>query len=541
MNRLFTIKLFLFQINFLFSTLLFAQKTEKVYPFFSHGKLYQTKENLINVIQFKGDSSSFNKIQVKSSVRNPNLVVILDEWGTKLNQFLVHGALIGSMANLYTHPKTNDYFLEVRNSYNIYDKNNTKICDSSGVKSYRILKGNTQGNFSLFQDIRVDGTAKLAYSGNTNCLYVLFSNVKGFDTIIYGAESFRKDKSTLVKLKEDGTFDKSWLVDSIFNTIYMVKEKALLSTSPISKTNFTYSVDGTSYYRNNGTDKYLLDIPSVIYNLQTSKVESKNLIKSAGGNVFVENDKIFCNVGFADSLIINGYKLKYFGDFQNHLALINLKENFDTNWVKPIKSAISISDFSSPSNSLEFVLRTSNFLGNTWGGKPISGLSYLNRIILDENGNIARNYPIVLSNGAGTQVKLSNNSNRYFMNLIIADSITINGSKYFSRPGVGDYLFIAYNQDSISNGIYKLVYPAMEKIVIYPNPSNGNEVHLSNVISEGKLLVELINIHGQVIDQQELYRDHRNISINNIPSGIIFLRVFDLETNKCYSGKFIKK
>ncbi len=467
MKKVFSIFLVLFFAFFVS----FGQKFEEQKPFYANGALYQTKSNIINIIQFKGDSASYDNVKEKSVKKNPNLFKINSSKGVLQNKFVTHGTLLGSQSIIVASPASEKYYLGIRNSYNFYDKNNVKICDSSGLKSYRIVEGDDKGNFNLIQNLKVDCSISIAYSSKETCLYILAYYIKAYDTLAYGVNTFKNNSSTLIKLSTSGVLEKTWLVDSIFDNISILDEGVLLRANSISKTNFTYTVNGTNYLRNNSTDKYLLDLPLAILNPALNKITAHSIIKcSGGGQIFSDNKQIVGQFSYRDSISFNGNFIKRFADFQTHPMLVKFGINLDTLWAKSFYAHITINNFMFQESKIDFVLKTNNYLNNSYDNKPLSGLGYNNRIQLDGSGNLLRNYILVLDSKA-LSIKLSENSNRYFMNLIFSDSIRVSDKVYYTLLGQSSYLFITYNEDSLSTKIINAANIDATELTLFPNPT----------------------------------------------------------------------
>lgn len=69
-------------------------------------------------------------------------------------------------------------------------------------------------------------------------------------------------------------------------------------------------------------------------------------------------------------------------------------------------------------------------------------------------------------------------------------------------------------------------------IEIYPNPSGDFvNINITNTAADLSCQVELIDIFGSVLKQQDVHRQQNRISIQNFSGGIYYLRITDSRGN----------
>ncbi|HNQ68103.1 MAG TPA: N-acetylmuramoyl-L-alanine amidase [Bacteroidales bacterium] len=95
---------------------------------------------------------------------------------------------------------------------------------------------------------------------------------------------------------------------------------------------------------------------------------------------------------------------------------------------------------------------------------------------------------------------------------------------YYEYPGT-NCLNSCDFQITVTPGVYSELN-IFENIKIYPNPNNGYfNVETQNISSN--LLIEILNIHGQVLYEQQLIPENsiNNIDISNLSEGVYFVKV----------------
>jgi hypothetical protein len=79
-----------------------------------------------------------------------------------------------------------------------------------------------------------------------------------------------------------------------------------------------------------------------------------------------------------------------------------------------------------------------------------------------------------------------------------------------------------------------------EKTLLYPNPAN-NEVNVVYDANADVKNIAVYNVIGKVMTVYKVTGNSANLNIENIPSGIYFVRLFNSNSNVVATRKFIKQ
>ena len=141
----------------------------------------------------------------------------------------------------------------------------------------------------------------------------------------------------------------------------------------------------------------------------------------------------------------------------------------------------------------------------------------------------------------GTELwKLDNNDNATFIRDIFPGTEGSFPGSFFELNG--DAYFTATNNGLYSGyGTYKITDQSLttnkineNAVFIYPNPTTG----MLNIPSENKLDINIYDLLGKNVGH---FKNQKTIDISNLKSGIYLLKSTELQTDKTFTQKIIKK
>jgi len=162
-----------------------------------------------------------------------------------------------------------------------------------------------------------------------------------------------------------------------------------------------------------------------------------------------------------------------------------------------------------------------------------------------DDWQMATNYPIIrMTNGTDVYYARTTHWNR--LGAVMTDSLE--DTAYFTLPAtmpLGTYSLVVTANGNPSNstlftpcttGLSELKSES-EKVKVYPNPTSNSTTLLVN--SDGKHYLELTDLTGRILKQDEFNGNEYQLSAGDLAKGLYFIRVYDGDKNVIGTSKII--
>ena len=507
--------------------------------------LYKTNNRLYQFIPFSGDSAEFDTLHVGSERTNNLLIAVCDLNGILKNNILIKGA--SSIDPLFTNDGS--FYMSLDGSNDLYvGENRIYNSFSETGKSFHIVRCNLNGRLFSLDTFRVKSSISFGgYNNNDGSFFIMFGDVSWYDPIYNRDSIFQNGKTTLIKLSESGEILSKWLFDGIFSN-FSIRESQLNLYGKTKKDQTSYTVANKIYYRNNIYDQNNEDIAIGSFDLENKRFIWHDIIKTNGGLIAAcaNEHSFFVAIGYSDTLSFRGHKI--IADSNIHDAktiLFSFNNEGNIQWFKnAVNGNATLSNMKIFEHSINFIAYTHSTLSGqfSWNHQNLSTSTFFfgsHRLVLDENGNKVRFYPI--PKGYPSTIFFSENNLRYYINYFLKDTVTLDSKKYeskYKKWNHKEYLFTSvYAYDTTES--FQMNFPVSNKITIYPNPTS-NTFKFKGVSANLKTIgeVSIYDLNGDVVlNKSQSISDE--VDISSLQHGIYMV---SLQISKrIYYSKVIKQ
>lgn len=424
-----------------------------------------------------------------------------------------------------------------------------KIYDSIPANGYHLAQCDLSGRVKDLQAFYVNANIySMVANSSDKSLYVLFSNVTAFDLTKHDTTLFRIGKSSIVKIDSNGNIAHTWFVDKAFSNFNLSKNSIFLYNA-ITATNYTYTIDTLTYYRNDSIDRFTMDIILGSIKLSTGKYNWHDMVKAstmhgASFDSYSDDSLLLLAIQYTDTITLGGQSIGAISS-GGKFVFASLDSNGKIIWKKEGFGLTVGSNSMSVTKSRNLSLKFSCYsifnydLANNFA----TSNSITNRLITDKTGNVKCFYNTAFSKDANSIMYESENDSVYYANVHLTSSLVVINGLTYTAPAAGSLGYVFYkarilsDSTNIRSGLTQLNKNDV-LVKLFPNPVSKNFYIENSIPSNTNAELKIYDLSGKIISSM-----HQNLSdevdVSELNNGMYLIVV--KQDDKTFYSKFIKQ